>query len=189
MDMWLCMKRAIMVTERAKKAYEDGRSKVVEAGKVLKDHANLVKDNEALEQQGKAAEAKLSEIRATLDAAIQAARDEEAAKEEVEVVMEDMEWSKAAEVEAAVQHAITQYNSSDKEVGLEMVNLIHRFKRFNPSAKLNLNFVVDPPPLPEGVIVEMIKDYEGEDAPTDADRHCCSCRCRGCADRIGRIKS
>ncbi|CAL8163049.1 unnamed protein product [Prunus armeniaca] len=35
MDMWLCMKRAIMTAERAKMAYEDGRSKGAEASKVL----------------------------------------------------------------------------------------------------------------------------------------------------------
>ncbi|KAI5312323.1 hypothetical protein L3X38_041496 [Prunus dulcis] len=44
MDMWLCMKWAITTTKRAKRTYEDGRSKVAEAGKVLQDHANLIKD-------------------------------------------------------------------------------------------------------------------------------------------------
>lgn len=44
MDMWLCMKQAIKAAERAKKAYEDGRSKVAEAGKALHEHANIVKD-------------------------------------------------------------------------------------------------------------------------------------------------
>ncbi|CAL2270929.1 unnamed protein product [Prunus armeniaca] len=64
-----------------------------------------------------------------------------------------------------------QYRSSveftallDKEVGLEMVDLIYCFKRFNPGHKLNLNFVADPPLLPKGVTEEMIEDYEGEDA-------------------------
>ncbi|CAL8163011.1 unnamed protein product [Prunus armeniaca] len=46
-----------------------------------------------------------------------------------------------------------------------MVDLIYRFKRYNPRTKLNLNFVADPPPLPEGVTEEMIDEYEGEDAP------------------------
>ncbi|CAL8168183.1 unnamed protein product [Prunus armeniaca] len=64
-----------------------------------------------------------------------------------------------------------QYRSSeeftallDKEVGLKMADLIYRFKCFNPDHKLNLNFVADPSPLPEGVTEEMIEDYEGEDA-------------------------
>ncbi|CAL8168184.1 unnamed protein product [Prunus armeniaca] len=74
MDMWLC-KQAIMVAERAKKAYEDSCVKVADAGKVLQDHANLVKDKEALERKVKASEAKLSEMMATLDAVIQAAKD------------------------------------------------------------------------------------------------------------------
>ena len=50
MDMWLCMRRAVKATERAKKAYDNGRSKVVEVNKVLQDHANLLKDKEALER-------------------------------------------------------------------------------------------------------------------------------------------
>ncbi|CAL2238126.1 unnamed protein product [Prunus armeniaca] len=42
MDMWLCMKRAITAAERAKKAYEDGRAMVAEAGKALQDHDHLL---------------------------------------------------------------------------------------------------------------------------------------------------
>lgn len=38
-----------------------------------------------------------------------------------------------------------------------------RVLRFNPLAKLNLNFVADLPPLPEGITEEMIEDYECED--------------------------
>ncbi|CAL2231354.1 unnamed protein product [Prunus armeniaca] len=74
MDMWLCMKRTITAIEHAKKAYEDGCSKVAEACKILQDHTNLVKDKEALERQVKATKAKLSEMRATLDASIQATK-------------------------------------------------------------------------------------------------------------------
>lgn len=80
----------------------------------------------------------------------------------VRVVLEEIERSRAAEVEAAVRKAVRQYRSSvllDKEVGLEIVDLVYRFKHFNPGQKLNLNFDVDPPPLPEGVIEEMIEDY------------------------------
>lgn len=124
----------------------------------------------------KAAEAKLFEMRVNLEAAIQAARDAEAAKGAVEVALEEMEWSKAAEADIAVQQAIRQYRLSDefialvdKEVGLEMADLVYRFKRFNSSVKLNLNFAADPPPLPEGVTEEMIEDYEGEGASTAVD--------------------
>ncbi|CAL2276723.1 unnamed protein product [Prunus armeniaca] len=35
MDMWLCIKRAINAAEKAKKAYEDGRARVAEAGKAI----------------------------------------------------------------------------------------------------------------------------------------------------------
>ncbi|KAI5313072.1 hypothetical protein L3X38_042246 [Prunus dulcis] len=90
-------------------------------------------------------------MKVNLEVAIQAARDAEAVKGAVEVALEEMEWSKAAEADIA-------------EVGLEMANLVYRFKPFNPLVKLNLNFAVDPPPLPEGVTEEMIEDYEGEGA-------------------------
>ncbi|CAL2276739.1 unnamed protein product [Prunus armeniaca] len=48
-----------------------------------------------------------------------------------------------------------------------MADLLYRFKRYNPGRKLNLNFIADPPPLPEGLTEEMIEDYEGEDAPEE----------------------
>ncbi|CAL8094086.1 unnamed protein product [Prunus armeniaca] len=35
MDMWLCVKRAISAAERTKRAYDDGRAKVAEAGKAF----------------------------------------------------------------------------------------------------------------------------------------------------------
>ncbi|BBN69025.1 hypothetical protein Prudu_703S000200, partial [Prunus dulcis] len=47
MEMWLCVKRAISAAERAKKAYDDGRAKVAEAGKAIQDHAHLLKEKEA----------------------------------------------------------------------------------------------------------------------------------------------
>ncbi|CAL8091857.1 unnamed protein product [Prunus armeniaca] len=50
-----------------------------------------------------------------------------------------------------------------------MVDLIYRFKRYNLGTKLNLNFIADPPPLPEGVTEEMIEEYEGEDAPEEPE--------------------
>ncbi|CAL8133326.1 unnamed protein product [Prunus armeniaca] len=47
-------------------------------------------------------------------------------------------------------------------------DLIYRFKRFNADKKLNLNFVQDPPPLPERVTEEMVEVYLGEDAEVDS---------------------
>ncbi|KAL6276206.1 hypothetical protein ACE6H2_019807 [Prunus campanulata] len=174
MDMWLCMKRAITAAERAKRMYEDGRSKVADAAKALQDHANLVQDMHAAERQIQAHEAKLAEMREALDGAERAAKEAEEAKLAVQAALEVSERTKVAEVEAAARRAIRDYRSSteftslvDNEVASEMADLIYRFKRFNPGQKLNLNFVADPPPLPEGITEEMIEEYEGEDAPED----------------------
>ncbi|CAL9011370.1 unnamed protein product [Prunus brigantina] len=169
MDMWLCMRRAITVAERTKKAYEDGHVKVAEAGKALQDQAHLHKDKQAAERYVKDSEAKLEEMRVALDAAVAAAKDAEAAKEA------ESERAKAAEIDAAVREAIRGYRSSeeftvllDREVGSEMADLLYRFKRHNPGQKLNLNFIADPPPLPEGITEEMIEDYQREGAPEEA---------------------
>ncbi|CAL9020940.1 unnamed protein product, partial [Prunus brigantina] len=151
MDMWLCMKWTITTAECTKKAYEGGRVKGAEAGKALQDHAHLLRDKQAAERQVKASEAKLAKITAALETALVAIKDVQVAK-------------------GAVQ-AIRGYRSSEeftvllvKEVGSEMADLLYRFKRYNPGRKLNLNFIADPPPLPEGLTEEMIKDYEGEDS-------------------------
>ncbi|CAL2265112.1 unnamed protein product [Prunus armeniaca] len=162
MDMWLCMKRAITAAERAKKAYEDGQAKVAEAGKALQDHDHLLHDKQATKRQ-------LWSRRVT------ATRDAEAAKEAVQVALVESERAKAAEIEAAFREAVQSYRSSsefsnllDEEVGSKMAGLLYRFKRYNPGQKLNLNFISDPPPLPESITEEMIEDYEGEDAPEEA---------------------
>ncbi|CAL8999474.1 unnamed protein product [Prunus brigantina] len=115
MDMWLCVKRAINAAEKAKKAYEDGRAKVAEAGKAIQANATL-----------------------------------------------------ASEIEAAIRgyHRSSEFsNLLDSEVGGEMTGLLYRFKRYNPGKKLNLNFIADPPPLPEGITEEMIEQYEREVIP------------------------
>lgn len=80
MDMWLCMKQAISAAERAKKAYEEGRTKVAEVGKALQDHAYLLKDKQAAKRQVKDSEAKLQEIRAALDTVVTAVKEAEAAR-------------------------------------------------------------------------------------------------------------
>ncbi|CAL8992881.1 unnamed protein product [Prunus brigantina] len=163
MDMWLCVKRAINAAEKAKKAYEDGRAKVAEAGKAIQTQANLVKDMQAAERQIKGYEA--------MESTQLAARE---AKEAIQVAMEESERTRASDIEATVQEASWKYRHStdfsillDKEVGSEMVDLVYRFKRYNPGVNLNLNFIADPPPLPEGMTEEMIEDYEGEDAPEE----------------------
>lgn len=48
MDMQLFVKRAINAAERAKRAYDDGRLKVAEAGKLLQDHSKLAEDKNAV---------------------------------------------------------------------------------------------------------------------------------------------
>ncbi|XP_034197670.1 uncharacterized protein LOC117613133 [Prunus dulcis] len=176
LDMWLCVKRAISAAERVKKAYDDGRAKVAEAGKALQDHAHLLKEKEAAERQALASGGKVEEMRVALAATQAAARDAEAASEAVQVALEESERTKAAEIEAAVRSAIQGYRSSeeftallDKEVGSKMADLLYRFKRYNPGKKLNLNFSADPPPLPEGLTEDMIEEYEGEDAAESSE--------------------
>ncbi|BBH03125.1 hypothetical protein Prudu_013901, partial [Prunus dulcis] len=66
MEMWLCVKRAISAAERAKKAYDDGRAKVAEAGKAIQDHAQLLKEKEAAERRALASKAMVGEMRAAL---------------------------------------------------------------------------------------------------------------------------
>ncbi|CAL9017933.1 unnamed protein product, partial [Prunus brigantina] len=172
MDMWLCIKRAINAAEKAKKTYDDGRAKVAEAGKAIQDHAHLVKDMQAAERQIRGYEAKFAEMVAAKESAQLAATEAREAKEAIQVAMEESERTRASDIEAAVQEAIWKYRHStdfsvllDKEVGSKMADLVYRLKRYNPGVKLNLNFIADPPPLPEGMTEEMIQDYEEEDAP------------------------
>ncbi|CAL2265887.1 unnamed protein product [Prunus armeniaca] len=175
MDMWLCVKRAINAVEKAKKAYDDGRAKVAEAGKAIQAQANLAKDMQVAERQVKVYQAKLGEMSAALELEQLAAKEALESKEAIQVAFEESERVRASDIEAAVQEAIRGYRQSlefttllDKEVGLEMVDLLYCFKRYNPGKKLNLNFIVDPPLLPEGITEEMIEDYEGEDATEEA---------------------
>ncbi|BBH08792.1 hypothetical protein Prudu_021086, partial [Prunus dulcis] len=77
MEMWLCVKRAISAAEKAKRAYDDGRAKVAEAGKAIQAHAQLLKEKEAAERRALASEAMAGEARAELEAvraALEAAR-------------------------------------------------------------------------------------------------------------------
>ncbi|VVA29530.1 PREDICTED: eukaryotic translation initiation factor 5B partial [Prunus dulcis] len=47
---------------------------------------------------------------------------------------------------------------------MECDDLIYRFKRFNPSHKLNKNFMGKMLSLSKDLTEEMIEEYEGEDA-------------------------
>lgn len=173
--MWLYIKRAINDADRAKNAYDEGRTKVAEVSKLFQDHSAMVGEKEAVgrlaakverrvyevERQAKDAEDSLAEKYAAL----------EVANEVVQVVLDDWERTRAREVDLAFRQIIAHYCSSeeftillDKEVDLEMADLICHFKRFNPGQKLNLNFTGDFPPLPEEVTEESIEAYEGEDA-------------------------
>ncbi|XP_016648286.1 PREDICTED: uncharacterized protein LOC107880709 [Prunus mume] len=78
--------------------------------------------------------------------------------------------AKVAEVGQVLQaHAnlVKDMQAAEREVGSDMADLMYRFKRYNPGQKLNLNFIADPPLLPEGVNEDMIEEYEGEDAPEE----------------------
>ncbi|CAL2227777.1 unnamed protein product [Prunus armeniaca] len=172
MDMWLCVKWAIYVAEKAKKAYEDGRARVAEAGKAIQDHANLAKDLQAAERQVRVYESKFADLSAALESAQLSAKEALEAKEAVQVALEESERARASEIEAAVQEAIRKYRHSsdfstllDKEVGSNMVDLIYRFKRYNPGTKLNLNFIADPPPFPKA----SWKNASGEHTATGAE--------------------
>ncbi|CAL9016711.1 unnamed protein product [Prunus brigantina] len=166
-----------MLQKKAKKAYEDGRAKVAEAGKAIQAHANLAKDMQVAERQVKVYEAKFAEMSAALESALLTAKEALEVNEAVQVALEKSERARASEIEAAVQEAIWKYRHYsdfstllDKEVGSEMVDLVYHFKRYNPGQKLmflNLNVTADPPPLPEGITEEMIEEYEGEDAPEE----------------------
>ncbi|XP_034218249.1 uncharacterized protein LOC117629761 [Prunus dulcis] len=143
MEMWLCAKRAISAAEKAKRAYDDGRAKVAEAGKAIQAHAQLLREKEAAERRALASEAMAGEARA-----------------ELEAVRAALEAARALGYRSSGEFAALL----DGGVGSEMVGMLYRFKRYNPGQKLNLNFAADPPPLPEGITEEMIEEYEGEDA-------------------------
>ncbi|CAL2239064.1 unnamed protein product [Prunus armeniaca] len=163
-----------LLREEAGRAFRLQAS-VAEAGKAIQAHANLAKDMQAAERQVKVYQAKLGEMSAALELAQLAANEALESKEAIQVSFEESERARASEIEAAVQEAIWGYRQSsefttllDKEVGSEMADLLYRFKRYNLEKKLNLNFIADPPPLPEGMTEEMIEDYEGENAPEEA---------------------
>ncbi|CAL8175081.1 unnamed protein product [Prunus armeniaca] len=149
MDMWLCMRRAINAAKRAKKVYEDGRAKVAEAGKALQEHANLLKDK----LQSNDGEGCLG--RKGCDAC--GSRAVRASQSGGDRCCHPGGDQKLPFVNRVLHPA-------GQGGGSEMTDLLYRFKRYNRGRKLNLNFIADPPPLPEGLTEEMIEDYEGEDA-------------------------
>ncbi|CAL8169585.1 unnamed protein product [Prunus armeniaca] len=129
---------------------------------------------QAAEWQVKVYEAKFTEMSAALESAQLTAKEALEVKKAVQVAFEESERAKASKIKAAVQEAIRRYRHSfefstllDKEVGSEMVDLVYHFKQYSPGQKLNLNFIADHPPLPEGITEGMIEDYKGEDAPEE----------------------
>ncbi|CAL2266363.1 unnamed protein product [Prunus armeniaca] len=114
-------------------------------------------------------------IQRKLAEAERAAVDAEEARARAKAAKEAERLSQATELEEAKKQAIAEYRNSpefvallDKEVMEQCEDLIYRFKRFNADKKLNLNFVWDPPPLPERVTEEMVEAYLGEDAEVDS---------------------
>ncbi|CAL9000868.1 unnamed protein product [Prunus brigantina] len=165
MEMWLGMKRAVNTAERAEKKYEDDRVKVAEAGKMLQEADRHAEENAA----------KIADLSSKLAEAERAAVDAEEARARAEAAKEAALRSRATEVEEAKKQAVAEYRNStkfteflDKEVMVQCEDLIYRFNRFNADKKLNLNFLRDPPPLPERVTEEMVEAYLGEDAEAES---------------------
>ncbi|CAL9000619.1 unnamed protein product, partial [Prunus brigantina] len=163
-EMWLGMKRAVNTAERVHKKYEGSRAKVAEAGKMLQDANRHAEENAA----------KIAELSSRLAEAERAAVDAEEARARVKAAKKVELRSRAMEVEEARKQAIAEYRDSpefvaflDKEVMVQCEDLIYRFKRFNADKKLNLNFLRDPPSLPERVTEEMVEAYLGEDSETE----------------------
>ena len=165
MEMWLGMKRAVNAAERAQKRFEDGRAKIAEAGKMLQDADRHAAENAA----------KIAELSSKLAEAEKAAVDAEEARAGAEAERDAALRSQSAVVEEAKKKAVEEYRTSeefakflDKEVLVQCEDLIYRFKRFNADKKLNLNFLREPPPLPEEMTEDMVEAYQGEDAETDS---------------------
>ncbi|KAL6280046.1 hypothetical protein ACE6H2_016927 [Prunus campanulata] len=155
MEMWLCAKRAVNAAERYQKKFEEGRSKIADAGKLIQEVDRRAEENAA----------KIAELASKLVAT------------EMEVAKDAADRSHAKELEEAKAKAVADYRASeeftllvDKEVMEQCDDFVYRFKRYNADKKLKLNFLRDPPPLPEGVTEEMVEAYKGEDAePEEAD--------------------
>lgn len=163
--MWLDMRRVVNAAECVQKKYEEGRAKIAEAGKLLQDADRHAEENAA----------KITKLSSKLAEAERAAIGAEEARDAVEAVKEAERQSHAREVEEAKKKAIAEYRNSkeftaflDNEVMEQCEDLIYRFKRFNADKKLNLNFLQDPPLLPERVTGEMVEAYCEEDLEADS---------------------
>ncbi|KAL6289168.1 hypothetical protein ACE6H2_006678 [Prunus campanulata] len=156
MEIWLCVKRAVNAAERYQKKFEEGRSKIADAGKLIQEA-----DRHAEENAAKIA--KLSSKLASTELEMAAAQEAKAA---VEVALDVAERSHAKEVEYTL--LVAEYRRTeeftllvDKEVMEQCDDLVYRLKRYNVDKKLNLNFLWDPPPLSEGVTEEAVEAYKG----------------------------
>ncbi|CAL8161874.1 unnamed protein product [Prunus armeniaca] len=150
MEMWLSMKRAVNAAKRVQKKYDDSRAKIAKAGKRIQD-ADWHAEEKA---------AKIAEMSSKLAKAERAAVD----AEEVRAAADEAKRKAVAENRSMEEFTVLL----DKEVMKQCEDLIYRFKRFNADKKLNLNFLCDPPPLPEKVTEEMVEVYLREDAEVDS---------------------
>ncbi|CAL9020827.1 unnamed protein product [Prunus brigantina] len=143
------MKRVINASERVQKKYEDGRAKIAEAGKLLQDADRHAEENAS----------KIAELSSKLAEAEKAAVDAEEARVAAEEAKEAVLWSRATELEEAKRKAIAEYRSTEECTAL--LDLIYRFKGLKVDKKLNLNFLRDPPLLPEKGTEEMVEETLG----------------------------
>lgn len=159
------MKRALNTADQYRERYEDSRAKIAEADKAIQD-VNRLAEEKAV---------KIAELPSRLAAAEVAAVEAQEAKAAMEVAMEAAEQSHVARVQEVRMKAVADYRNSeefmamlDKEVMDQYDDFVYRFKHYNKGKKLNLNFLRDPPPLPKGIIEEMVEACKGEDAKADS---------------------
>ncbi|BBG99119.1 hypothetical protein Prudu_008709, partial [Prunus dulcis] len=177
MEMWLSVKRAISAAERAKRAYDDGRAKVAEAGKAIQDHAQLLKEKEAAERRAFASEAAVAEMRAALDAM----------RADLEVGGRQPVMPKPfrrrfrtpcrslsgprprrSRLPFRRQSRDTDLPRSLLPAGwgsrLRDGGYVVPIQTVQPWPEAQPQFCCRSPPLPEGITEEMVEEYEGEDA-------------------------
>ncbi|CAL8991630.1 unnamed protein product [Prunus brigantina] len=104
MEMWLGMKRAVNTAERVQKKFEDGRAKIVEAGKMLQDADRHAEENAA----------KIAELSSKLAEEERAVVDAEEARARAEAEKDAALRSQAAAVEEAKKKAVDEYRSSEE---------------------------------------------------------------------------
>ncbi|KAL6277239.1 hypothetical protein ACE6H2_020840 [Prunus campanulata] len=99
MEMWLCTKRAVNAVERYQKKFDEGHSKIADAGKMLQEADRRAEENAA----------KIAELASKLAATELEVVVAQEAKAAVEVAMDAAERSHAKEVEEAKAKAVVDY--------------------------------------------------------------------------------